>query len=403
MTAIREFPETEAPMKRSILHRVVYRTLIFLVRPYIRLKYTFTTDRVPRLNEPFLLLSNHTTEEDMLFTGTACKEHMYFVCGEHLLRNRLYGKPLRVLLDPIPVPKGGASIGAVREIVKRLKAGENICMFPEGKRSFHGETIPSSLALGKLVKMAGCALVTYRIRGGYFTYPRWARDHHRKGHIEGKVMGVYSSKELAGMTAGEVTDIINRDTYENAFETQREKMWPYKGTDKAKGLEHVLFLCPRCGGMDTIRTEGDRFFCRCGLEGVCNDYGFFEGKDLPFDNVLSWMRWIETEFDAFAAQHGAGEVLFSEPDVRLYRMMDHYRNEDLLMGTLSVSGEGMLIGAHSFRFRDISDLSILYGNIVLFTHEGIYYGLTGDTFHAWKCGRLWHLAKGDTADRTKEM
>ncbi|MCR5594396.1 MAG: 1-acyl-sn-glycerol-3-phosphate acyltransferase [Lachnospiraceae bacterium] len=395
----------------SALHKIIYTIAVFVIKPAMKIKYGFKTDKVPDIKEPFILLSNHTTEDDMCFTAMAVRGHMYFVCGEHLLRNKLYGKLLRILIDPIPVPKGGASLEAVRSIYKRLKAGDNICMFPEGKRSFHGETIPSSVALGKLVKSAGCALVTYRIQGGYFTYPRWARKHHRKGHIEGHVVGVYGSNELSGMSAKEITDVINRDTYENAYETQRIKMWKYRGDNKAVGMEHILFICPKCKKMDTIRSDGDFFFCSdCGMNGKYNEYGFLEGKELLFDNVLSWMRWIEPEFDKYAEGFKDGELMYTEEGVLLYHMRDGYRNEDILTDTLKVYKDRMEIGtkdngeaAGVFSYDDISSLSILYGNILLFTHNGVYYGLTGDRFRAWKCARLWHLIKGDTSDPSREI
>jgi len=391
-------------MAKNLLHKAVYGIIRAGIRPYIRSKYTFTTDYVHKLKEPFIMLSNHTTEEDMLFTGTASRKHMYFVCGEHLLRNKQYGKPLRVLANPIPIPKGGTAVAAVREILRRIKAGANICMFPEGKRSYHGETIPSPVALGALVKKAHCALVTYRIRGGYFTYPRWARDHHRKGHAEGKVIGVYSSEELSKLTPEEITEIINRDTYENAYETQRTENWRYEGEDRALGMEHLMFICPKCGGMDTIRTEGNQFVCSaCGMTGTYSEYGFLEGEGLPFDNVLDWMRWIEPEFDRRVSEHSGDGPLLEEPDVRLYQMLDNYQNEDILTATLAVYKDKMTVGSYEFPFAEIPSLSILYGNILLFTHKGSYYGLTGDTFRAWKCGRLWHLMRGDTNDRTKEM
>ena len=393
-------------MDKAILHKAVYHILRGAVKPYLWLKYRFKTDTLPRIEEPYLLLSNHTTEEDMFFTIAASKEPMYFVCGEHLLRNKLYGKPLRVLADPVPIPKGGAAVHAVREIINRIRSGHNICMFPEGKRSFHGETIPSPVSLGKLVKTAGCALVTYRVQGGYFTYPRWARNHHRKGHVEGKVIGVYSSARLREMSAQEITEIINRDTYENAYETQRLNRWPYKGKDLAMGMEHVLFICPRCRAMDSIQTEGDSFFCSaCGMRGVYDTYGFLKGDDLPFDNVLSWMRWIEPEFDSFVLRHDPAVPLFTEENVLLYRMLDDYRNEDIETARLRVYRDRMALGTSGnvFLFEEIPYLSILFGNILLFTYRGNYYGLTGDTFHAWKCGRLWHLVKGDTNDKTKEM
>ena len=393
-------------MDKTILHKNIYQILRGVLRPYLWVKYRFKTDNVPKIDEPYILLSNHTTEEDMFFTGVASRQHMYFVCGEHLLRNKLYGRLLRTLADPLPVPKGGTAINSVREIMKRTKDGHNICMFPEGKRSFHGETIPSPVSLGKLVKMTGCALVTYRIEGGYFTYPRWARGHHRKGHVEGNVVGVYSSSQIKGMSASEITEIINRDTYENAYETQRIKRLTYKGKDLAKGMEHVLFICPRCRTMDSIQTKGDRFFCsECGMNGIYDEYGFLKGDDLPFDDVHSWMRWIEPEYDTFVIKHEADEILFTEEDVLLYQMLDDYQNKDIERGTLKVSRDRMVFGSSGkeFIFDEIPYLSILYGNILLFTYNGNYYGLTGDAFRAWKCARLWHLVKGDVNDRTKEM
>ena len=139
-------------MDQVLFQKAFYYAVRAAVRPYLWLKYQFTTDYVPEIGEPYILLSNHTTEEDMLFTGIASRRHLVFVCGEHLLRNKRYGKLIRVLVNPIPLPKGGSSLEAVRKIIKRSAAGENICMFPEGKRSFHGETIPSPVSLGRKSK-----------------------------------------------------------------------------------------------------------------------------------------------------------------------------------------------------------------------------------------------------------
>ena len=388
---------------RVFINKATYALVRLLAKGITKKKYSFRTDRVPEVGEPYIMISNHTTEEDMLFAGLASRRHMYFVCGEHLLRNKTYGKPLRILINPIPLPKGGAALGAIKEILKRVRQGFNICLFPEGKRSYHGETIPASVALGKLVKRSGAALVTYKVIGGYFTYPRWARNHQRKGHVEGKVMGVYSSAELSKMTVQEITEIINRDTYENAYATQREKNWQYMGTDKAKGMEHVLFMCPKCGAMDAIQTEGDSFYCtKCGMNGTYNDRGFLEGRDLPFDNVLDWMRWMEPRFDSYVRDCKDG-LVFSDENVLLYQMMEDYTNKDILTGRLDVYADRMVIGDRVFPLSEISYLSILFGNILLFTYDDVYYGLTGETFHAWKAGRLWHLVKGDAYDKTKEL
>ena len=395
--------KVSAWLRGGRLYRAVYRVVRLFIKPYVRKKYGFSTDLVPKMSEPYLMVSNHTTEEDMFFCGLASRQPMCFVCGEHLLRKG-YGRLLRTLADPIPVPKGGTAVRASIEIMKRLRAGVNVCMFPEGKRSFHGVTIPSSEALGTLVKKAGCALVTYRIRGGYFTYPRWARGHHRKGRVDGGVAGVYSSGQLAEMSAAEITELINRDTFEDAVETQRTEMRTYTGTDRAKGMELLLFICPSCGAWDSLETSGDSFVCSaCGRGGVYNDYGFLEGDGAVYDNVRDWMKFTEAEFDRRVASLPGDCLVAKEENVLLYRMLDGYENEDVCRGEATVFRDRIEAGGFIFPFREITALSILYGNILFFTHKKVYWGITGDGFKAWKCGRLWHLEKGDTNDRTREM
>lgn len=371
-----------------------YAALFRSALPVFRLllkKYRFHTDYVPELDEPFLMLANHATESDHFMAACAARQPMTFVCGEHLLRGK-YGKLLKSVANPIPVPKGASAVRSVREILRRLHHGENVMLFPEGSRSFHGETIPMQTSLGKLVKTSRAALVTYRIQGGYFVAPRWAY-HFRKGPMEGHVVHVYRSEELKKMTAAQITEAVNRDLYENAYETQRRRPERYLGRGLAEGLENYLICCPKCGGYDTLESRDNRFRCRmCGLEGVHDEYGFLHG-DLPFHTVYDWGKWIETKFDADMAERGEGELLFTDSPVRLYEIdaADH-STRDRTVGNLKLYHDRMEIGAFVFRFEDVTEMSMLYfGKSLLFTCNGEYFGMTGPAFHAWKADRLCRL------------
>lgn len=68
-------------------------------------KYGFETDGIPDMGEPYIMVCNHVTESDQIFVMLASTQPVYFVCGEHLLRNPVYGRPLKLLADPIPVEK----------------------------------------------------------------------------------------------------------------------------------------------------------------------------------------------------------------------------------------------------------------------------------------------------------
>lgn len=386
--------------KHSAFHKVVY----FLSR-YLGIillhKYSFKTDYIPEMDEPYIMLCNHTTESDMIMALRASKKHVYFVCGEHLLRGK-FGPALKRFFDPISIPKGGSSIKAVREMRSRIQAGFNVCLFPEGSRSFNGETQAVTTATGKMIKLFDCAMVTYRISGGYFIAPRWGY-HFRKGHAEGKVTGVYSKEELSGMNADEITHLINKGIYENAYETQRKNMYAYKGEGLAEGIGNYLIICPQCGAYDSIKSSGDGFYCKCcNAKGRYNENGFLEGNDFRFDSVYDWGKWIEKRFDAdmderiSAAQaEGADKILlFKEENIRLYEIHDDHTDSDLMTGELYIYNDRFVIGEHEFLFSAVRDLDMLYyGKSILFTTPQGYYGMTGEHFHAWKGARLYKLSR----------
>ena len=388
--------------KRERLHKAVWA----VAQPFTTLllkKYDYKTTKAPKLDEPYLVVANHTTESDMLMVAAAFRRHMYFVCGEHLFRTK-HAKAMQYFLDPIPAPRGGPMSGTVLEMLRRLKNGNNIMIFPEGSRSFNGETIEVSDSIGMLVKRAKCALITYRTRGGYFIAPRWAY-HFRKGHAEGAVVGVYTSEQLAGMSAEEITALINTDLHENAYETQAAQPYTYRTEGLAEGLENFLLLCPKCGSYDSMKTEGDRFRCECcGLGGTYDEFGYLNGEDLPFRQVNEWGHWIEERFDADMETRADGELLFTETETRLYEINKDHSTTDLDTGEVKIYKDKIVMGEREFAFADISAMSLLYyGKSVLFTHQRRYYGITGEHFHAWKIERLYGNHKKQQQKQTERI
>ena len=378
----------------------VYHTVRLYSRLVLR-KYTYTTDIAPRMKEPIIAVANHTTEADMFMTVRAFPKCMYYVCGEHLTRSK-WGKAITRLCDPIYAPRGGSMIGVIKEVYKRIKEGYSIMIFPEGCRSFNGETLRIDAATAKFIKKSGAGLVTYHTSGGYFVAPRWSYVF-RKGHCEGKIKGVYTAEQLKELSVEEVQEIINRDLYENAHETQRKLAKPYDYTCDAlaEGLENYLVICPQCGAYDTLESHKDSFHCtKCGHGGIYQPSGFFSGEGLKFDNVYDWGNWQEERFDADQAGKTMDEVLFTETDIALYQILPDHSRKEYGMGSLTATREGMTWTADDsaapvpvmhFDYKRIQAESLLYyGKSMLFTDDTGYYGLTGEHFHAWKEDRLYN-------------
>ena len=137
-----------------------------------RLLFGYHGQRLPKLDGPVFIVSNHNTDIDCVFLGMAAHGLIYFVATETLARMGFAGRFLMYWFDPILHSKGTVGTATSRAILSRLRAGHSVGLFPEGNRSFNGQTCPIPPATGKLAKLAGATLVTYRLTGGYFTTPQ---------------------------------------------------------------------------------------------------------------------------------------------------------------------------------------------------------------------------------------
>lgn len=370
-------------------YRFIYKTVSSLV-PLILRKYGFTTERISKKDEPYIVVANHLTEVDMLMLGGAFAEHMYFVAGEHLLRTKA-GPKIKWAQDPIFTYKGAPSIDTMREVIRKIRAGHNVMIFPEGSRSFNGETVKLDSGIAKLVKTAGCALATYHIEGGYFVAPRWAYTT-RTGPMKGHIVNIYSSEEVRSMSKEELTDCINRDIYENAYETQRRNMYTYKGERLAEGLENYLVRCSCCGAFDSMVTEDDRFRCtECGQSGRYTPQGFLEGEGLRFDSVYDWGVWSENETCEYIKAFEGDGLVFTDTDTVLYEVLSDHSRVDLASGEVKGYTDRLETGGDTFRFEDINGMDMLYfGKTLVFSYKKRHMAITGEHFHAIKYQKLFN-------------
>ena len=306
-------------MEHSKRHRIVWKLIRPLAKILLKIKFNYSAPLYDP-EGPFIVLCNHVTDWDPIFVGAAFKNQMYFVTSEHLLRLGFVSKLITWLQAPIARQKGGSAAGAVKAMLRTMKEGHNIGLFPEGNRTWDGVTRDFPASTGKLVRSCGGTLVTFRLSGGYFSSPRWAGVSTRKGRMRGRVIGTYFPGELKTMSAEEINAIIRRDLYEDAYEEQRKRPVPFRGKRLAEHLETLLFICPKCGVMHRLVSENDRFSCEsCGMETRYSVSGFFSGGKLPFDNVRDWNRWQEERIRKLCQNAGC-EPIFSDSDFQLRRV-----------------------------------------------------------------------------------
>lgn len=355
-----------------------------IVAPFFKWLFKLEVQPAPELQSPYLVYANHNGDFDPVFVQLGFKDMLYFVASEHIFRVGLVSRLMVYLLDPIPRLKGSTDMGTVREVLRRLKDGKNICIFAEGNRSFNGLTGHIAPSIGKLAKACKVPLVTYKIEGGYFTTPRWAYTL-RRGKMKGYVANVYTPEQLAAMSADQVNEAIKEDLFEDAYARQGRERIPFKGKRLAEGLETALFICPKCEQIGNLKSQGSEFACSCGMRATYDEYGYLHGA--PYSTITEWDAWQQGKLSELAEKLG-DEPAFADSGASLSIIQDNHRSERVPEGegTIAMYRDGIVCGRLRFPIEEISDMALYGRGNIAFTSQGKHYTISaGRSF----CGRKY--------------
>ena len=350
--------------KRQKIYWKILRPLVIIFL-YLKFGYTFKTAK--NLPEKFILLSNHNTDCDPLFVGVSFKNGMCFVASEHISRWKHAFLFVNHIFSPIMRPKGTNAASTVKEMLRALRGGDNVCMFAEGARSWNGVTAPVLPSTGKLVKSSKVALVTYKITGGYFTSPLWSEKGTRKGKIHGEVVNVYSAEDISNMTVSQINEIIKNDLHEDAYDRQIKEKVKYKGCNLAVKLETMLFYCPKCGAFESLKSSKCEVVCSiCGHVFTYNSYG--DIHNLEQKSVKELFKWLKNK----VLDDVRNGVSYNSKNCSLSSVQNH--TETLLTtGTLTLGKEGLSCNSIKVPLEEIDDLSMHGKYALLFSTKNAYY------------------------------
>lgn len=355
-----------------------------IICPVVFRMYNYKCEKIKGVDGPALILANHNTNMDPFLVGFAMPGTMAFVATENVLRGKITGWLLARIVDIIVHRKGKSGLRTVMEIKDKLAMGDSVVMFPEGNRSFNGETLDSDYeGLVKLISRLKATIVTYRLEGGYLTTPRWAITR-RKGALTGKVMNIYSA-DILRINPSSVAARIREDLYVNAFEDQKNNRIKYKGKRLAYGMESTLFMCPACQSYSSLMTDDNNIFCECGLRLKYNEYGEFinEGAAaVPEDfNILRWDR-LQRD-DLF--NKDINSIEFVKDDVTISTIGEDHNVISSDAGYLKIAGGQLEVNGNSVDMDMISGVSVFSRNVLTAYYGEKHYEIRGNTaFNALK-------------------
>ena len=373
-------------MKKYKRHQVFWKIIRFIAPSVLKPLYKYSYELAPKLEPPYLVFSNHNGDLDPALVGLSFPQQMYFVASEHVYRAGFASKILRFVFEPIAKRKGTADAVTVMKSIRALREGKNVCIFPEGQKSFNGITGEINIATGKLVKASKASLVTYKLEGGYFTTPRWGKGI-RKGKMHGSIVNIYNKEDLEKLSPEEITDLVKKDLYEDAYQKQSQNPIAYKGKNLAEGIEHALCLCPECKQIDTLFSKKNSVFCKnCDFTTSIDIYGYFD-ENCKFKTVLQWDEFQQEELKKLIQEKSSekSEFIFSDDEVTLKTVKAEHQEEIIGTGKFSMFTDKFIFNSVKdekeisleIPQKNIVDIS-MYGKqaLVFSDNNGNYYELT---------------------------
>lgn len=374
--------------------------LIFVKKYNVHFNYKID---VKKFKGPYIVISNHASRVDYLYTGVAFLPHrLNYVAGyNEFFRSHLAG--VFRLLQVIPKKNFTPEVYSIKEFARIIRDGGKVILFPEGMSSIGGGNQPAAIGTGHLLKHFKVPVLMTHIEGGYLTNPKYDLAD-RPGRVDVTISQLFTPEQLTVMTDEEIQLAVDRAIHHDDYEWNKTARVAFNGKGQiAKNLHHLLYWCPKCHSEFTMKGEGNTIRCsHCGNGATVNEY-----YDLiPFDENCvipkTQTEWFDLERKNAYWQVREENFALRE-HVRLAVLPKYEYLKDLKTG--EVVGEGEIVLDHNgltytgtknnepFTFHMPTDLLPTYGmctDVGFFTTycNGEYYEfypeheVTGKWLHA---------------------
>jgi 1-acyl-sn-glycerol-3-phosphate acyltransferase len=369
----------------------IYQILGYIWKLIFVKKYNVHFNYLVDINKykgPYIVLSNHASRVDYLYTGVAFLPHrLNYVAGyNEFFRSHLAG--VFRLLQVIPKKNFTPEVYSIKEFARIIRKGGKVILFPEGMSSISGSNQPSAIGTGKLIKHFGVPVLMTHIMGGYLTNTKYCLED-RPGRVDVTISQLFTPDDLKTMTDVEIQQKVDEVIHHDDYQYNKTARIAFDGHGRiAQNLHHLLYWCPKCHHEFTMKGEGNTLVCsHCGNGATINEYYDLIPLDKTCIIPSSQTEWFDMERKN--AYHAILDEKFEISEhVKLGTLPKYEYLKDLK--TSEITGEGTLrfnrSGLHysgtkdgaPFSFDMATDLLPTYGmctDVSFFTTyvNGEYY------------------------------
>ncbi|MBQ4641726.1 MAG: 1-acyl-sn-glycerol-3-phosphate acyltransferase [Oscillospiraceae bacterium] len=257
-------------------------------------QFIYDEDYLQMEQQQMVILCQHRSRCDYIYLYAGLKRSNYHIlCGyQNVFQPVLFHllKRLGVIAKMLYQPDAHATM----QLLRAVKMGNSIVVFPEGIQSTSGSTHPINPATMKLLAKLKLPVALVTLKGAYFTRTRYSTDI-KKGKITAHFSKLFDPADFTQYTTEQLYQRLMERFQYNEFSEHRGEKIAFRGKKpNIYGLDNIVYKCPQCLSEYQFAVENDTMRCaHCGFAVSMDDYydiAAVEGT-LPFENTDVWYKW----------------------------------------------------------------------------------------------------------------
>lgn len=323
--------------------------------------------------ESYIILSNHQTDMDGILLGLAFSRPFCGLTSDSFFSKGWQARMFKHQLGIIAKKKGVVDIKSNMDMIRCVKEGGSLLIFPEGNRTYAEFQFPFTDGFAKFVRFFKKPIVLFNIHGGNGCYPRFA-GKKRKGPYYGEIKRILKPEEYENWSDEKLNEVIKDGL--RVYDSESGEF--YKSKRKAEYLERMLFVCPKCGKVQTLSSKGDHLTCSsCGLDVKFNEDLHLTSKDpeFKFNRLIDWYNFQINYIKNLEIKDG---TILRDSNVTLYISNPGQKRKAIAKGDLTITKDKIKFVDKEFNVSDIEIASPISGTKFNFSTNDENYLVVGD-------------------------